>query len=84
MNGLDPILVVVSIVSVVAARVAGVALVKTAGFHEPPAEYILDFHQAKIANQTVFFAALADSKIKFRHNRALGDGERVIAISLLN
>lgn len=75
MNKLNPVLVVVSLASIVLALVAGVTLVKTAGFHEPPAEYVVDFHQAKITNQAGFSAALADSKVKFRHNLALGDGK---------
>ena len=75
MDKLNPALVVVSIVSVVAALVAAVALLRAPGFHEPEAEYVVDFHQAKIANKAGFIAALADNKVKFRHNLALGDGQ---------
>jgi hypothetical protein len=75
MNRLNPTLAVVSLVSVVAALFAGVTLVKTAGFHEPPAKYVVDFHQARIVNEPAFIAALADSKVTFRHDLALGDGQ---------
>jgi len=75
MDKLNPTLAVVSLVSVAAAVAAGVALVHTAAFNEPPAKYIVDFHSAKIVNEPAFIAALADSKVKFRHNLALGDGQ---------
>jgi hypothetical protein len=74
MNRLNPTFVVVSLVSVAAAIIAGVELVTTAGFHEPTAKYVVDFHKAKVVDEGAFITALGDNKVVFRHDLALGDG----------